>query len=108
MAPSPGMNWTEDELRAETGDPGDECRYHLRFRPLFDTWSSDRQHFPVVLLPLGHDGADADDRVVDEFGELIAHLSAYLVVRFADEPFCEHHAVDKRAVGSIRLLLARR
>ena len=80
----------------QVGNPVDERGDDLLLRALADVRGADRGHFPVLFPALGDQRAYADDRVVDELGELVAHLRAHLIVRLADEPLGRREAAQVR------------
>ena len=93
-----------DELRVQLRDPVDERRDQLLLGPLADVRRAEGVNRPVIGLSVCDEGADADDRVVDVLGELVADHLANLVVGLADEVVggCEPARCRGRSPGPRR------
>jgi hypothetical protein len=74
-----------DESRAQLRDLVAESGDQLLLGPLAYVRGPDGVHSPVVQLPVRDEGADADDRVVDVLGKLVADRLADFYVRLADQ-----------------------
>ena len=60
-------------------------RDQFLFCPLAHVGRADGVHRPVVRFPVRDEGSDADDRVVDVLGKLVADRLADFYVGLADE-----------------------
>ena len=69
----------------QLGNPVDEGRDQLLFGSRGDAGRAQRIHNPAVIVLMGNQRADADDRVVDVLRKLVADGGADLVVGLAIE-----------------------
>jgi hypothetical protein len=74
-----------DELRAQLRDLVAEGTDQFPLGPLAHVRCADGVHRPVVGLPVGNEGSDANDRVVDVLREFVADGLADLHVGLADQ-----------------------
>ena len=74
-----------DELRAQLRDLIAEGGDELLLGPLAHVGRADGVHRPVIGLPVRDEGSDADDRVVDVLGKLVADRLADFHVGLADK-----------------------
>src|SRR5262249_44296141 len=51
---------------------------------------------PLVILLMGNQGADAEDRMIDVLGELVAHCSANVVIALANMTVGSGEALEVR------------